>query len=358
MLDEEFTKFEDYVRPDRWKDLDTHFRTASIELEENIQKTVRSELGLKQQARNYLQARGQIKKISEQELKNAEQLLFGSKVCAVDGTYATVQLSTTGIKGQIGVVTTSYVNRRTDYVSYFFEPLIKIENADFADILEARRKMRDDGESISPTQIRAIMLFMERRKVLDREESWKMINGDVFPYELRIGQGRLRGLKKCLELGMELFSNPYVIGVTASSKDYVLNTLALGLESMEYVDVKSYKDELDDFLENAHFNDSDMSMSRNFAETYGNNLRVGIYKAQKRAYIFYAHRENFEQAAAIIMRDSLFQPTRGYPLLIDYADSICTRLVAASDFTRQVNFKLAKYGALEAEADEHSLRRR
>ncbi len=358
MPNNEYSKFEDFVKPERWKDLETHFRTSSEELEQNIQTTVKSEQSLKAKARDYLETKLKIKKITQADLDRAEELLFGSKVCAADGTYATVSLSTTGIKGQIGVVTTSYINKRTDYVSYFFEPLLTIDESEFSDVLEARRKMRDEGSAISSSQIRAIMLYMERRKVLDREEPWKIVNGDIFPYELRIGQGRLRGLKTCIELGREIFMNPYFIGITANSKDYVLNTLALGLNAMEYVDVKSYKDELDDFLANAHFNDTDMKMSRDFADDYGNNMRVGIYKIKKRAYIFYAHRDNFDEAAAIIMRDALFQPTRGYPLLIDYADSICTRLVAASDFTRQVNFKLAKQGALEEEADEHSLRRR
>lgn len=358
MQKKEYSKFEDFIRSECWKDLETHFRTAPAELEERIQNTVKSEQSLKTKARDYLTAKRTIKKITDKELTEAEKILFDSKVCAADGTYVPVNLSTTGIIGQIGVVTTSYVNKKTEYVSYFFEPLISIEEKEFSDVLEARRKMRDEGDSLSPSHIRAIMLYMERKKILERQEQWKMINGDVFPHDLRTGQGRLRGLKACLDLGRELFTNPYIIGITAHSRDYVLNTLALGLNSMEYVDVKSYKDELEDFLSNAHFNDSDMKMSRNFADDYGNNLRVGIYKVKKRSYIFYAHRENFDKAAAIIMRDSLFQPTRGYPLLIDYADSICTRLVAASDFTRQVNFKLAKHGALEEEADEHSLRRR
>ena len=358
MEQSKFTKFEDFIQPEKWKDLETHFRTSSTELEINIKDTVKSEQGLRVRARKYLQEKKKIKKVTEKELKEAEKLLFGSKVCAADGTYASVNLSTTGIKGQIGIVTTSYVNKRTDYVSYFFEPLINVQAKEFIEVLEARRRMRDQNENISPSHIKAIMLYMERRKILDRKEPWKMVNGDVFPYELKIGQGRLRGLKTCLDLGRELFNHPFLIGIIARSRDYVLNTLSLGLNALEYVDIKSYKDELDNFLINAHFNETDMKMFRNFNEDYGNKMRVGIYKAKKRSYIFFAHRSNFDKAAAIIIRDSLFQPTRGYPLLLDYADSVCTKLVAASDFKKQVNFKLAKYGALEEEADEHSLRRR
>jgi hypothetical protein len=84
----------------------------------------------------------------------------------------------------------------------------------------------------------------------------------------------------------------------------------------------------------------------------------GIYKIRHRPYIFFSHKDSFDEAAAVIMRDAMFQPTRGYPLLIDYADSICTHLVSASDFNKQIGFKLAKFGALEEQADEHSLRRR
>lgn len=349
-------KFEDFIQPSNWKDLDTHLRTSSDNLEENIKETSQSEQSLRVQAREYLQTKMKIKKVSDKDLKTAEDLLFNNQVCAADGTYTSVGLSTTGIKGQIGIVTTSYINKRTDYVSHFFEPLLSVTKGSFEEVLEAKRSMDDDA--ISPSHIRAIMLYMERKKVLERSEPWKLLNGDVFPYDIRTGQGRLRGLKSCLDLGRELLKNEFVIAVSASSKDYVLNTLALGLDQLEYVDVKSYKDELVDFLSNAHFNDGDMKMSQDFANTYGDCFRVGIYKAKKRPYIFYCHKDSFDMAAAIIMRDSLFQPTRGYPLLIDYADSICTRLISASDFNRQITVKMAKHGFLEEQADEHSLRRR
>lgn len=280
-------KFEDFIRSELWKDLMTHFKTSPAELEENIRNTVKTEQALKVQAREYLEKTRKIRMVSDTELEDAERLLFGNQVCAADGTYAIASLSTTGIKGQIGIVTTSYVNKRTDYIAYFYEPLIDIEGQEFLEILNARKKMRDDSDALSSNHIRAIMLYMERKKAMERGEKWKMINGDIFPFELRTGQGRLRGLKACLELEMEIFNNPHVIGITANSKDYVLNTLALGLSAGEYVDIKSYKDELDRFLDPAtraaHFNDADMRMFRNFASDYGDNMRVGLYKAKKRS---------------------------------------------------------------------------
>jgi len=44
--------------------------------------------------------------------------------------------------------------------------------------------------------------------------------------------------------------------------------------------------------------------------------------------------------------------------LLDYADIICSKLVSASDFKRQIEYKLAKLGVLEASKDEHDLRQR
>ena len=44
--------------------------------------------------------------------------------------------------------------------------------------------------------------------------------------------------------------------------------------------------------------------------------------------------------------------------LLDYADIICSKLVSASDFKRQIEYKLAKFGALEENRDEHDLRQR
>ena len=63
-------------------------------------------------------------------------------------------------------------------------------------------------------------------------------------------------------------------------------------------------------------------------------------------------------AARIIARDSLFQREKGFPLLLDYADNLCSTLFKASDFNNIIEFKLAQEGEYLSEMPEDSMRQK
>ena len=148
------------------------------------------------------------------------------------------------------------------------------------------------------------------------------------------------------------------MGVIAKSThdDYV--AIGNALNKGEYVRLWSIEDDLVGHAKSHHFEKSDRDKVMNFAHTFGKNIEVGIYRAGARSYVFQAHKDFFDQAAAIIMRDSQFQQIRSYPMLIDYADSLCSRVLPAHDFKRMVEFKLAKLGQFEIAISEKDLRRR
>jgi hypothetical protein len=77
-------------------------------------------------------------------------------------------------------------------------------------------------------------------------------------------------------------------------------------------------------------------------------------------FIFQAHIENFDKAAALVMTDASMQPLRGFPLLLDYADHICSQHLAGKEFEKQIHFKTAQFGieALGYEIDPRKTRRR
>ena len=202
------------------------------------------------------------------------------------------------------------------------------------------------------------MFYMERKVGLDREEEWAMFNGPLIPYELRTGIGRLRALEPCLNLCEQLLNRKTIVGVIATSSEHEIVSLGLALNQGEYVKLRSFKEDLEEYLPAAHFNATDEARFRRFIDTNGEALDVGLYKAGQRAYIFHAHHKYFNEAAAIVMRDSAFQQYRGYPLLIDYADSLCTHMLASSDFRRMVDFGLAREGSLLFEQAEGDQRRR
>jgi hypothetical protein len=96
------------------------------------------------------------------------------------------------------------------------------------------------------------------------------------------------------------------------------------------------------YLPTAHFSKEDEALFKDFVKDYCDDIRIGVYKAGFKPYVFEAHVDSFDKAASLIMKDAENQPMRGFPLLIDYADAICSSLLSGSDFQRQVMFKTVK----------------
>lgn len=346
--------FANFISPDKWKDFESHAKTISRELSKDIALSATQNEKIRTEVREYLEKEYEICKISEDQLAWAEEKLYGSQVCAVDGTYSTYPMLS-GIRCRIGVAATSYRNKRTDGIVFVSEQHVHPSESSVLEILKSRKP---ENRLISGLLIRAIMFYMERKIALDRQEEWLMFNGPLVPFELRSGIGRMRALDPCLSLCEKIIDKKTIVGIVAKSTEDEIVSLGLALEPLEYLKLRPFKDDLEDWLPRAHFNTADEKRFRRFINTHGPCLDIGLYKAGNRAYIFHAYREHFHEAAALIMRDSLFQPMRAYPLLIDYSDSLCTYLLASSDFKRMVDFKLAKVDSLTFEQSEIDQRRR
>lgn len=346
--------FADFIKPEKWKDFVSHAQSIGSELSKDLAASAKENERIRKEVRSHLEKEFTIKKVGVKELAWAEDKLFGCCVCAVDGTHSTYPMLS-GIRCRIGVAATSYKNKRTDGIVFVSEQHLHPPDISILDVLKNRKT---ENKLVSNMLIRAIMFYMERKIGLDRTEEWVMFNGPIVPYELRTGIGKLRALDSCLAICQKALDKETIIGVIGTSTEPEIISLGLALNQGEYVKLRSFKDDLDDYLPAAHFNTKDEARFRQFIETYGDKLDVGIYKAGQRAYIFHAHQKHFDEAASIVMRDSLFQQYRGYPLLIDYADSLCTHMLASSDFRKMVDFGLARVGSLPFEQSEGDQRRR
>lgn len=214
--------------------------------------------------------------------------------------------------------------------------------------------------------MRAVMAFAERSLALQREESWRFVHGELLPYELWAALGKGRPLRTRLELSERLIEKKKIVAVVEGSHNIQLLNAGELLESGEYLDARDLKVELQDYRRGrrddgrgAHFSKNEGEEFDAFIERYGPKVRVGIFKAGLRTYLFHAHREVFDQAAALVLADASHQPIRGFPLLIDYADHICSHHLGQHDFDRQVQFKTARLGidVLGAEIDPRKTRR-
>jgi len=346
--------FEDFVDPRRWRRFEDYAKLVAGELDADVATLARENARIRQEARDLLKRDFTVSKVGADELAWAEEKLFSEAVCGIDGTQAVYPMLS-GVRCQIGVAAVSYHNKRTEGVVFISEQQISAEETTILGILKRRKKSE---KLVSRMLIRAIMFYMERQHALSRSEEWVLFNGPLVPYELRTGIGSFRALDPCLHICEQVITRKTAAGVIANSSDYELLSLGLALEPGEYVRLKSLKVDLDEYLEESGLRGNDRKRMAQFNEQFATQVDVGLYRAGGKAYIFHAHTDCFDDAARIVMRDSMFQPLRSYPLLIDYADALCARMLSSADFKRMVDVKLAKVGNLEFEQSEGELRRR
>lgn len=353
-METENISFADLIEADRWRSFRDHATAVGPELDADLKQLSEEEGRLQQVLRPRLEEEYGIRRVSEDDLRRARELLYSARVCAVDGTNAIVPLRG-GLRVRIGIASITYSNQRTEAVFYISEQQVRSPETDPLELLAQRKA---DGATISSMVVRSLMAYKEREIALRRPEEWKLINGSLVPQELRTGLGRMHALEPCLALAKDVAVANSFIGVVGTSTHNDLVSLGMALQPGEYVRLWSLKHDLDEWLKTAHFNPADTARFQQFIDTAGDLVDVGVYRAGSRAYVFQFPAHRAAEAAAIVMADSMHQPIRSYPLLIDYADAVCTRMLAARDFQRQVAYRLARAGTLAGEADERSLRRR
>jgi hypothetical protein len=127
--------------------------------------------------------------------------------------------------------------------------------------------------------------------------------------------------------------------VPSETRDQLILTIGDALEKLEYAIVYPLSHQIERFLESADYDlptSSDTTVdgrklsSREwmirFRDEVASKVVVGVYRASAvaPARVFYAHVEHAHEAALIAMADSLLQPHRGFPMLIDVADHVCS----------------------------------
>lgn len=358
--------FEGYLEDTQWADVKSHYSKFPDILEKNINEAITKTKIQRKILRKKLEESYDIKKQDLSLQKKLKKELYSGNVVGVDGTCSEYDL-TLGYQAVIGIVAVNYINNKASYTTYISQPFIDedIENAEDQMKYLWNKGMGKVG--INSLQIRAIMLWKEREFVLNRPEKYKMIQGEILPYEMRTGQGKLRGLNTCLNLGKKMLNDDCVVAVQTSTERPELRWIGTLLESGEYVVLYDYAESLNEFLNGsdvkgiypAHFKgSSDGQLFQDFIDEVRGKFVLGVYKLKNRAYVFYVPKNNIDNMVNLIFADSQYQPLRGFPLILDYADMMCARLVSTSDFKKMVEFKLARKNMLELEINERNLRRR
>lgn len=357
--------FDKYIDDNNWKEVNDHYRSFPQELQNNIVKTITDNSKNVKVFRQKLESSYQIKGVDLDIQKELKTDLYGGNAIGVDGTCAEYDLIS-GFQALIGIVGVTYSNKKLSYTSYVSEPFIPDSNMDAQEQIKFLVNKKPGGESLTPSHVRAIMLWKERSFALSRHEKYKFVQGDIMPYELKTGQGKLRGLRSCLDLGRKLLSENNIVAVQGTTSKPELRWCGYAMRSGEYIQLYDYAQELQLFLDGdpekgkspAHFAAPELAAFRDFIDEIKGKFAVGMYKLKNRAYVFYASKKNFDTMANLVFLDSSNQPLRGFPLILDYADIVAARLIAAGDFKKIVETKIARFGNLELEINERELRRR
>lgn len=296
----------------------------------------------------------------DDKLAEAEELLGEGQVVGVDGTVAKYRLLS-GLRCQIGVVAVTYAGDSIRHSFFISEASLRDEPEDAIARIAGRQTGAD---TLSEMAVRGLMLYREREAALSEAFAGRfvMLHGPLLPFELMSGLGRLRALGVTLDILKRIVREKRFFSIISSTayQDYL--TFGRAINPGEYLTASEYtlghhlaSDSR--FMEYSDkWREDERSSVQQFIGDYADRMMIGVIRVGDRPYVFHAHRDTFHTAAAIIARDAMFQREKGFPLLIDYADTLCSEYFSSGEFCRLVEWELAKRGALIAEAPERELR--
>lgn len=284
-------------------------------------------------------------------------LLFNGGVEACDGTsvvHDTLPLTIT----QIGVSLVSYNGNQGAWAHRLFRRDLRSKITDPVEevmtVLERREKREGqglDGEKLSDLARRGIMTYAERAILKDKSQAlWRMGHGNLVAYELITGLWASK--KERIQVSLDLINwfvdyKRFVFVPSAPRKRHWL-MIGNALKPMEYAIVQTLQPDIENMLDTGGYrNESGVRpLMQSFAHDVAPKIVVGLYRVWDAAppYLFYAHVDNAEMAAHIAMADSLLQEHRGFPMLIDLADTVCTTTFGLDTFLPSVQSVYAEQG--------------
>lgn len=301
-----------------------------------------------------------------------KKLLFNGAVEACDGTVASHDTLPVTIT-QIGVCVVSYRGDQGSWVHRIYRRDLRTSSAqnpvdETLEILERRRQRGGVGHTtrdrLTDLARRGIMAYAERAVLLDRSKAeWRMGHGNPTPYELVTGSGMVELVEASLDLMRRLVMNQqrFVFIPSAPSARELL-TIGNALKPLEYAIIDSSEQSLSR-IASGHYRGEGWGhvgqAVMDFVEECGPKIVVGMYRASRLApaQMFYAHIDHAHEAALIALADSVLQEHRGFPMLIDLADNLCSTMFGTDTFRASTEVAYAAAGEPFRYQAERSTRR-
>jgi hypothetical protein len=360
-------------RLDRALDLDTWNDGRDLSgiferLDEEVSQALLQEDALREQVRKVLfpiiaaprsnapKGAGVFRATRKQLEATQRNVLFNGGVEACDGTCAvhdTLPLTIT----QIGVCLVSYLGEQGAWGHRLYRKDLRMRGQDsLGEALEGlqRRDLRAgiDQESqrdqLSELGRRGIMSYAERAVLLWKSEApWRMGHGQPAPYELLTGSGSMELLERSLNLLRELILEyRRFVFVPSAPGERLLLTIGHALRPLEFAIVETSVRRMDQILKKGHLRGEHRDRADAFTKEAGPEILIGVYRTYTESppQVFYAHADFVQDAALVAMADSLLQPQRAFPTLIDLADNVCSSLFGTEGFNSTIQTAYAKHG--------------
>lgn len=354
--------FREILNQKSWNSYEEYIAEGINEYSSELSKDISEGKKHRKAIREFIEKNFEIKKVPD-NLDTEKNLLVSGEVVGIDGTIATHK-TITGTMAQIGVVAVNYLNEKIQHSYFISEAKYKQDIKDVTDYLYSHENI---NKVVSAPVLRAALQVRERELGLDDKfrDKYKIYHGPLIPFEMLANPGKaeLKILDVTLEILEKIIANRKCFSIVSRSQNDAYIRIGLSLNQGEYVQLKKSVglEILEDrtlLKDKDRWREADFLKVNNFINQRAMKIKVGVIKISQRPYIFHAHEEIFDLAAKIIARDSMFQKEKGFPLLVDYADSLCSTYFKASDFNKIIEYQLASEGEFLSEMSEETLRQK
>ena len=277
--------------------------------------------------------------------------LFNGQVEACDGVsviYDTLPLTII----QLGVGMVAYHGDQSTWSHRIFRRDMRVRGPgsvedQVMEFLDRRHRRGGIGQPSQRDQMsdmfrRAIMTFAERAVLADHSQApWRMGHGSPLAHELLTGSGSAELIVRSLDVLRRLvLDHKRFVFVPSAPAERALLTIGNALRPLEYAVIDTVADRLQRTIEQGGYRGQEFRKAKRrlqeFAADAGENVLIGVYRVSRHspAQAFYAHVDHVSEAALIAMADSVLLDHRGFPMLLDLADRLCSNLMGSETLLR------------------------
>lgn len=294
--------------------------------------------------------------VSADQLEHVHRaLLFNGAVEACDGTSAVHDTLPATIT-QLGVCLVSYQGDQGSWTQRLFRRDLRNSSDDPTDdimaLLENRLNYGPDGEErarLTDLARRGIMAYAERAVLaLQATAPWRLGHGNPVSLEMLTGLGSMELLDSSLYILDELIArHRKFVFVPSAPSDRFLNSIGYALNPLEFAVVDTARQAMLGIVNRGHYPTAQLRLAEQFCHDVGDQVVRGVYRASSAAppFLFYCHAEHVHEAGLIALADSVLQEHRGFPMLIDLADTICRATFGNDAFKSVVRMAYVNAGA-------------